>query len=75
MQDVNVSLKTLTLDPLAFTIEDYVHKSAAQRMIRIAEPKLKKANILTQDSLQPAELGDVRTCWEAWLLGVLIPIT
>lgn len=26
MQDVNVTLKTMTLDPLAFTIEDYFDK-------------------------------------------------
>ena len=57
---LNVTLKTLTLDPLAFTIEDFFDKPAAKRMIKLAEPKLQPADILTQDSQQEhkADLGD-----------------
>lgn len=69
-QEMNVTLKTLTLDPLSFTIEDFFDKASAERMIQLAKPKLRPAEILTQDSQKEnaEDLGvEVRTCWETWL--------
>lgn len=74
---MNVTLKTLTLDPLSFTIEDLFDKASAERMIQLAKPKLRPAEILTQDSQKEnaEDLGvEVRTCcrlrmaqtWKTW---------
>lgn len=69
-EEMNVTLKTLTLDPLSFTIEDFFDKASAERMIKLAKPKLRPAEIMTQDSQKEnvEDLGvEVRTCWETWL--------
>mmetsp|Transcript_47080 Transcript_47080/g.140520 ORF Transcript_47080/g.140520 Transcript_47080/m.140520 type:complete len:305 (+) Transcript_47080:3-917(+) len=64
---VPVTLRTLTLDPLAFAVEGLMNATAAKRAIDFIRPRLTRSDIEVAGSGGDADLEQARTCSEAWI--------
>jgi len=67
--DSKFTLTTLTLNPLAFTIDGFLRSNEAKHIISTAKPKLKPADVVLADSSadEGSDIAEARTCSEAWV--------
>eukprot|EP00933_Yihiella_yeosuensis_P023716 TRINITY_DN1845_c3_g1_i1.p1 TRINITY_DN1845_c3_g1~~TRINITY_DN1845_c3_g1_i1.p1 ORF type:complete len:416 (+),score=82.92 TRINITY_DN1845_c3_g1_i1:40-1287(+) len=63
----NVTLRTLTLDPLAFTLEGFVSSDESAKIRKAAKPKFKAAQVATTDSRKEDQLIQARAASQAWV--------
>jgi len=65
----NLTMTTLTLNPLAFTIDSFLPSNDAKHIINMARPQLKPAAVVLADGStdKGSDLGEARSCSEAWM--------
>uniref|UniRef100_A0A7S0AB81 Prolyl 4-hydroxylase alpha subunit domain-containing protein n=1 Tax=Pyrodinium bahamense TaxID=73915 RepID=A0A7S0AB81_9DINO len=64
---LTVKLRTLTLDPLAFTVDGFVNSTAARHIVDLARPRFRRSGVEVPGGGAPADMAEARTCSEAWV--------